>query len=384
MEANVQRVLEKWVGAILTAYFLFSTSPTPKEPKIENPNGRAAVHAKMPISCARNHDGKKFEKSHNFSTSGTYYQLLRTKRRQEEADSDDDQETDREDDPLCSDSSLFLGFHKFLSVSGDKEHENWLELFHLMQDKCNEDKHFTAKTLLTHASYFLSWFMIRKVLSDTSDKKKAAEAMDAVIRFCVKEKILPDGEETKQTWERISGLLEWKWQARGHESDFDARGLTDKITDPVKVVEVKQNGFVMAGYWRGCDAPETIFLHLPPDVAAMGVPGMEFSCMGLRRSFGIWSPYGMYGNDDMVYANVYPPSNTYAEPAPVWGRVKLDTCNINLFLLLNTFELENNENNLGSKPRAQRGWSMRDPRRPGPGRASGWRRLKRLTITLIY
>ena len=49
-----------------------------------------------------------------------------------------------------------------------------------------------------------------------------------------------------------------------------------------------------------------VFLRLPAEVAAMGVVGMQLSCMSLALRRGVWRPVGMY-DDAIVVANVYPP-----------------------------------------------------------------------------
>ncbi len=86
--------------------------------------------------------------------------------------------------------------------------------------------------------------------------------------------------------------------------------------------EVRSDGWVMegamggggGGSWHafrsiaGKRKEVDLFLQLPPDIACRGKRGVRFSCMALVLRQGVWSPKGMYGNDDMVFANVYPPN----------------------------------------------------------------------------
>jgi hypothetical protein len=82
--------------------------------------------------------------------------------------------------------------------------------------------------------------------------------------------------------------------------------------------EVRSDGWVMKGAMGGWGGPSRrfgrgkkqadLFLQLPPDIACKGKRGVRFSCMALVLRLGVWSPKDMCGNDDMVFANVYPPN----------------------------------------------------------------------------
>jgi hypothetical protein len=83
------------------------------------------------------------------------------------------------------------------------------------------------------------------------------------------------------------------------------------------ITEVQNDGWVMKGAMGGCGSSSChisrgkkhadVVLQLPPDIASKGKRGVRFSCMALVLRHGVWSPKGVYGNDDMVFANAYPP-----------------------------------------------------------------------------
>jgi hypothetical protein len=194
-----------------------------------------------------------------------------------------------------------------------------------------------ASIIPSNAESFLSWFMVRKVMSSRAEKKAAATAMSVLLRYCASKNYLPkqvvnqvakdvraigsfDGDDLGERIQQLYDIGYWDGlrDLKGHaSSDDDDDDDDDSVQDDGGMVikEVRSDGWVMAGSMSGYmsggytsgDESAGLFLHLPPQIASKGKPGVRFSCMSLVLRRNVWSPQGMYGEVDMVYANVYPP-----------------------------------------------------------------------------
>ncbi len=199
-----------------------------------------------------------------------------------------------------------------------------------------------ANVIASNAAYFLRWFMVRKVFSSGADKKRAATAMSVLLRHC-KEKGYVSEEETLTAARCVQEIGAFDADGLGNaiqtlydtgfwdllrsqashpeeENDNDDEDEEAHIDDEggMTITEVRSNAWNMKGEFGrfgGCwagesgeDEPADVFLQLPPGVAAKGKTGTRFSCMGLTLRRGVWSPVGMYGEKDMVYAKCLPSS----------------------------------------------------------------------------
>jgi hypothetical protein len=180
----------------------------------------------------------------------------------------------------------------------------------------------------------LCYFIIRKVLSSAKMKKKAAAAMSALLRYCVRNKYI-SGEKVADELKRVDdigsfdgdGLVDilqslyntgyWDQLRRQRVEDANSTGNSDDEDEGsagdeggMIITEVRKDGWMMARdiarFTGDADPndPDMFFVHLPPDVAARGRVDVRFSCMALVLRRGIWSPQG----EEHVCANAYPPS----------------------------------------------------------------------------
>ena len=208
----------------------------------------------------------------------------------------------------------------------------------MMKDDGSYDENYSARDILGTYSIFLSYFMIRKVCSSAKQKKKAAAAMSALLRYCVQNKYIC-GEEVADELKRVDdidsfdgdALVEsiqslydagyWDQLRRQIGGNADGAGHNDdqnedKADDEggMIITEVRKDGWVMArdiasnGYDSDYDSdnPDNFFVQLPTDVAARGRVGARFSGMALVLRRGVWSPQGDNDNE-FVCANAYPP-----------------------------------------------------------------------------
>jgi hypothetical protein len=79
---------------------------------------------------------------------------------------------------------------------------------------------------------------------------------------------------------------------------------------PVRLEEVRNDGWLLhTGGHDPYNHDAPVFVRLPPEVAKLGMQGMEMSCMSLGYRKGEWQPFPTYGCDSCApLANVYPPS----------------------------------------------------------------------------
>lgn len=78
---------------------------------------------------------------------------------------------------------------------------------------------------------------------------------------------------------------------------------------PLNVEQVMDDGWVLNSEDRQEDREQSkAFLHLPPDVAKLGMQGMSLSCMQLALRNGVWRPIL---HDGIFVAHAYPPDDVF-------------------------------------------------------------------------
>jgi hypothetical protein len=87
-------------------------------------------------------------------------------------------------------------------------------------------ENYSARDILGTYSYFLHYFMIRKVLASAKKKEKAAVSMSALLRYCVQNKYIR-GEEVADELKRVDDI-----------GSFDGDALVESI-----------QSLYDAGYW---------------------------------------------------------------------------------------------------------------------------------------
>jgi hypothetical protein len=185
---------------------------------------------------------------------------------------------------------------------------------------------------------FFTYFCPRQMCTPKqAEIVRYASAMRAVVMHCIKEghfdKKDPDVKHSlkaiavarkcqgRKIISELSLLYVTKWwdslqykdKGIAHEyirpsilaGDFDSKRSPEF---PVKLEEVRDDGWLLNtnGFDpHNIDAP--VFVRLPPEVAKLGMQGMEFSCMSLGYRNGAWQPFETYGcNSIAPLANVYP------------------------------------------------------------------------------
>jgi hypothetical protein len=145
------------------------------------------------------------------------------------------------------------------------------------------------------------------------DVKHCLKAI-AVARKCQGRKIIDELTLLYVTkwWDNLQhkdkGSAEAKIPPSISAGEFDSKRSPEF---PVKLEEVREGGWLLNtnGFDpHNVDAP--VFVRLPPEVAKLGMQGMEMSCMSLGYRNGEWQPFETYGcNSIAPLANVYPHVN---------------------------------------------------------------------------
>jgi len=217
-------------------------------------------------------------------------------------------------------------------------HGKYVGLFDsMLRYEGSYDENYSPMDVVPSYSQFLSYFMIRKVMSSAKGKKKAAAAMSALLRYCIANNYMSGAEAEAEVrrvdeigsfdgdalgesiqllydtgyWDQLRRQTGGDANIAGNDDDENEGGASDE--GGMIITEVRKDGWMMArdiARWTGDvhpDDPDKFFVQLPPDVAARGRVDVRFSCMALVLRRGVWSPEGMY-DEEYVCANVYPPS----------------------------------------------------------------------------
>jgi hypothetical protein len=177
---------------------------------------------------------------------------------------------------------------------------------------------------------------------DQAEMLRYASAMRAIVMHCIKKGYLDkEDPEVKDCLEGIAvarklqgskiidefkALSYAKWwdslqqkdqgnaeEEEGASTWGDRYESSRDLEMPVEVKEVRNDGWLLQpdkyeDRSEGSDnAP--VFVRLPPEVAKLGMKGMQMSCMSLGYRNGEWQPFNAYGEKACgPLANVYPPT----------------------------------------------------------------------------
>jgi hypothetical protein len=210
--------------------------------------------------------------------------------------------------------------------------------------ECRSENHdYTAthgvENLVNQIPFFFTGFCPRHLCTPKqAEIVRYASAMRAVVMHCIKkgyvDKKDPDVKhclkaiaiarkcQGRKIISELSRLYVTKWwdnlqhKDKGnadekiapsiHAGEFDSSRSPEF---PVKLEEVRNDGWLINtnGFDRNDDdAP--VFVRLPPEVAKLGMKGMQMSCMSLGYRNGEWQPFMTYTDSSIApLANVYPP-----------------------------------------------------------------------------
>jgi len=193
-----------------------------------------------------------------------------------------------------------------------------------------------AKCLGHNISHFLGYYVPRKMCTPSMrDMKRCAATLDDLLKFCIKQGYVQrkdvkelrrsisvsgtfDAEGVQSALQRLhdEGYWERLRAERGPPQQKDDDGYFEYLArrSARTCTKIRENGWEFdsedgpgTGESSYDSEDQNMFVELPPDVAKLGVEGMELSCMELQDlGLGVWKPVGGY-HDEYVCANVYPP-----------------------------------------------------------------------------
>lgn len=196
-----------------------------------------------------------------------------------------------------------------------------------------------AKTLVNGINMFLTYHIPRyyTVASD-EEWRSALAALRSFHDYCVRRRYVKDDPGLKLALHRLNkfqivtilarlqDLIEQKWwdsvedasgsehegariRAEGgdHGTVYEAFVGSDV---PLCVEQILQDGWLISE-----DSYENskALLSLPPDVAALAVKGMSFSCMSLGLRNEVWRPVQTEGGPSTAAITAYPPDDVFID-----------------------------------------------------------------------
>lgn len=188
---------------------------------------------------------------------------------------------------------MFLAYYvpRHLKITSDDE---WREIlaavrtFHLF---CVQRGYVNEDSVLMSSLYRLRCF-------------KICEIPKRLTRLCQQK--YWDSLEFTESRNESDGSSSTQNKIAQDEREYE-RYFGDEIA--VNVVDVVSNGWVISSDTApngSCD--QSVFLHLPPDTAKLGMKGMTLSCLLLGLRNGVWRPIKQDGS---CVTNACPPDDLF-------------------------------------------------------------------------
>lgn len=262
--------------------------------------------------------------------------------------------------------------HEFEGVAIVESHNKWIRLLHTACERqrchvaeCSPGDYFSqthgAKTLANSITMFLTYYVPRKVALRSDDEwREVLAALRTFHDFCVRRSYVREDPVLMTALhrlrrfricsipKRLEALADEKyWDAieraqtgRGSKLVVDSGDVGTGSTavdgegssrtggvggdvvqedeesyemfigdeEPLSVDEILSDGWVI--YSEDSDGGERCkaFLHLPEDLAKLGMQGMSLSCMKLALRNGVWRPIR---SDGTFVAHAYPPDDVF-------------------------------------------------------------------------